>query len=152
MLRGVTLVSWNHQGGRARMFKFSAFWGGIIWAFTSTAFICAALVLWAFITGGEVYHFSGICTAGILLGAFLGGAVSGRVAGSPGWLHGAAVGIVYCLAIIAFFTAWGGGFSALTARVLLYPALFVLAVTGGIVGVNLPAAGRIREKYRPPLR
>jgi putative membrane protein (TIGR04086 family) len=134
------------------MFKFSAFWGGIIWAFTSTAFICAALVLWAFITVGQVYHFSSIITAGILFGAFMGGAVSGRAAGSPGWMHGGAVGLVYSLVMLLFFAAWSGGFTALPAQAFLCLAPPLLAVLGGVAGVNLPASGRGWEKYNHRMR
>lgn len=130
------------------MFEFGAFWAGIIWAFTSTAFICAALLLWAFITGGRVYHFGGIMTAGILLGALLGGAVSGRAAGCLGWMHGGAVGLVYSLAVLALLAAWSGG----AARFSFCFILPLLAALGGVVGVNLPAAGRRWEKHGRRMR
>ncbi len=146
MWKRVTLVSWSHPGGQVKAVKPGALFRGFVWAFTSTAFICAALVLWAFMTVGDVYHYSGIFTASTLLGAFLGGAVSGRAAGSMGWLHGAGTGLLYSLVITSFVAVWEGGadLELLAARCA---ALLLLSVLGGVTGVNLPAGGR----RRPPV-
>ncbi|SFR08119.1 TIGR04086 family membrane protein [Desulfoscipio geothermicus] len=152
MFRGITLVSWSHRDGQAGLFKMGALWGGVLWALTSTLFVCAALMLWVFMTGGQVYHFSGIVTAGILLGTFTGGAVSGKIAGRMGWLHGAAVGLLYCLAIVLFLAVWSTGFPTLPVLVARFFMVLVLAAAGGIIGVNLPAFKSGRGNYKPGLR
>jgi putative membrane protein (TIGR04086 family) len=150
MFRGITLVSWSHRDGRqAGLFKMGALWGGVLWALTSTLFVYAALILWVFMTGGQVYHFSGIVTAGILLGTFTGGAVSGKIAGRMGWLHGTLVGLIYYLALIFIFSFWSAGFPAVPVLFARFFTVLIPAVAGGIIGVNLPAFKSGRGKYKP---
>lgn len=152
MFRRITLVSWSRQGGQARLLKPGAIIGGLLWALTSTMFICAALVLWAILTAGQVYHFGALLTAGTMLGALLGGAMSGRMAGSMGWLHGTAVGFLYSLVMVSFLAAWNGTFSALPGLFARGLGLLVLAAMGGVAGVNLAGFGRSRGGFKPGLR
>ncbi len=123
--------------------------GGLLWALTSTVFICAALVIWVLMTSGQFYHFSGIFTAGTLLGALLGGFISGKTAGFMGWLHGAAVGLLYTLIMTSFLAAWNGGFSTLPVLAARGVGMLVMAVTGGVLGVNLAALDRRRTGFKP---
>lgn len=138
MFKGIMLVSWSGKDGQINFIKPGALVGGIVWAFTSTLFICAALMLWVFMTAGQVYHFSSIITAGIFLGAFLGGVVSGRTAGSMGWMHGTLSGLLYYMIMVLIFSFW-------SAAVITLPIIFMrllvvlgLATLGGVIGVNLP--------------
>ena len=143
MFRGITLVSWSHRDGQAGL-KPGALWAGVIWALTSTAFICAALLLWVFMTAHQVYHFSSIIMAGIWLGTLLGGAVSGRTAGNLGWLHGLVVGFIFYLAVTLLLAVWNTGLPALPAW-LAHGLVVALSTVGGIVGGNIPVA-RPRSK------
>jgi len=123
--------------------------GGLLWALTSTVFICAALVIWVLMTSGQFYHFSGIFTAGTLLGAFLGGSISGKTAGFMGWLHGVAVGLLYTLIMLSFLAAWNGGFATLPGLAARGAGMLVMAVIGGVLGVNLAALDRRRTGFKP---
>lgn len=152
MFKRITLVSWSRQGGHARALKAGAVIGGLLWALTSTVFICAALVLWAMLTAGQVYHFSALLTAGTMLGALLGGAMSGRMAGSVGWLHGAAVGLLYGLVIVSFLAAWNGTSAVLPALAGRSLGLLLLAILGGVAGVNLAGSGSSRGGMRTGAR
>lgn len=149
MLKGITLVSWSRKGGQVFSLKWGALWGGAMWALMSTIFIGAALMLWAFMTTGQVYHFSSIITGGILLGAFLGGTVGGMMAGNLGWLHGILIGVFYYLTIILLFILWGEGFFSLPVLLAGCFSALILAAAGGIIGVNLSVFKRKRGKYRP---
>jgi len=142
MFRRITLVSWSRRGGQASLLKPGAIIGGLIWALSSTLFICAALVLWAVLTAGQVYHFGALLTAGTMLGALLGGAAGGRAAGNMGWLHGAAVGLLYSLVMLSFLAAWNGTFAALPGLAGRGLGLVVMGVLGGVAGVNLTADGK----------
>jgi len=149
MLRGITLVRWSRNSGQANPVKTGALWAGIIWSLACTVFICAALSLWVFMTSGQNYHFSGVITLGVFIGAFLGGAVSGWSAGSMGLLHGAVVGFVYSMGILLLYAVWSG-FSLAAIMALAFNCLIIilLAALGGIVGVNLAVIRRERVKYR----
>ena len=137
MFGRITLVNWSRQGGQARVLKPGAVIGGLLWALTSTVFICAALVLWVVLTAGQAYHFSGIFTAGTILGALLGGAVSGKMAGNQGWLHGLTMGLLYGLIMMSFLAAWDGGLTNLPGLAARSLGMLALAVLGGVAGVNL---------------
>ncbi|TYO98045.1 TIGR04086 family membrane protein [Desulfallas thermosapovorans] len=140
MFRGITLVSWSHRDGQAGL-KPGALWSGLVWALTSTAFICAALLLWVFMTAHQVYHFSSIIMAGICLGTLLGGGVSGRTAGNLGWLHGLLVGFIFFLVVTLLLVVWNTGLPAALPAWLAHGLVVVaLSTLGGIIGVNIPAA------------
>ncbi len=152
MFRRVTLVSWSRRGGQTILLKPGAIIGGLLWALSSTMFICAALVLWAVLTAGQVYHFGAMLTAGTMLGSLLGGATSGRAAGNLGWLHGAAVGLLYSLVMLSLLAAWSGTFAALPGLAGRGLSLVIMGMLGGVAGVNLSAYDRRRESFRPGLR
>ncbi|MFA7468513.1 MAG: TIGR04086 family membrane protein [Desulfotomaculaceae bacterium] len=152
MFRRITLVSWSRRGGQASLLKSGAIIGGLLWALTSTVFICAALVLWAIMTAGQVYHFGALLTAGTMLGALLGGVVSGRIAGNMGWLHGIVVGFLYGLVMLSFLAAWNGTFAALPGLAGRGLTLVLMGVLGGVAGVNMSAYDRRRDNFRPGLR
>lgn len=142
MFRRITMVSWFRRGGQASLLKPGAIIGGLLWAISSTLIICAALVLWAVLTAGQVYHFGAMLTAGTMLGALLGGASGGRAAGNMGWLHGAAVGILYSLVMLSMLAAWNGTLTALPGLAGRGLALVLTGMLGGVAGVNLTAMGK----------
>ncbi len=139
MLKGITLVSWSDRGGQAGLLKPAAILAGVVWALTSTVFLCAALMLWVFMTVHEVYHFSALIMAGVWLGALLGGTVGGRMAGYLGWLHGVAVGFIYYLAVMLLLAVWNTGLPVWFGYGIV---VIILAAVGGIFGVNISAVRR----------
>ncbi|SFG76275.1 putative membrane protein, TIGR04086 family [Desulfotomaculum arcticum] len=148
MLRGITLVKWSRSGGQAHLIKISALWAGVVWAVMTTVFICAALALWVLMTNGMVYHFSSIITASILLGAIIGGIVSGNNAGGLGLLHGTVVGLLYFVAIFSFLIAWNGGMPPLSTAIVHLLMVLIPAALGGVIGINLPIRGKNRSHTR----
>ncbi len=142
MFKGITLVSWSRRDGQAGLLKPAAILSGIVWALTSTAFICTALMLWVFITAHEVYHFSNLIMVGIGLGALLGGVVGGRTAEYLGWVHGMTVGLIYFLAVLLLLAFWSTGLPALPVWFSFGLAVIILSAVGGIIGVNISAARR----------
>lgn len=137
MLKGITLVSWSRRDGQAGLLRPAAILAGVVWALTSTAFICTTLMLWVFITSREVYHLSTMLMAGIGLGALLGGAIGGKTAGYLGWLHGVVVGFIYCLAMMLLLAVWNTWLPVWFSYGIV---ILILAVVGGIIGVNISAA------------
>ncbi len=139
MFKGITLVSWSSKDGRAGLLKPAAIWAGVVWALTSTVFLCTALILWVFMTAHEVFHFSALILAGVWLGALLGGAVGGRTAGYLGWLHGVAVGLIYYLAMMLLLAVWSTWLPVWFGNGLV---VVILAAVGGVLGVNISATRR----------
>ncbi len=142
MFKGITLFSWSRRNGQAGLLNPGAVWSGVVWALMSTVFICTALMLWVFMTAGEVYHFSALLKAGIGIGALLGGAVSGKTAGYLGWLHGVTVGFIYFLAVLLLLVVWSNGLSTLPVWFGYSLVLLLLSAAGGVAGVNISAASR----------
>ncbi|MCL6561146.1 MAG: TIGR04086 family membrane protein [Firmicutes bacterium] len=139
-MKGLQFLLWSRSDvPAARKIKISAVLPGLAWALSVTLAACALMGVWVLGSYGPVYNFAAFLGAASFSGTALGGAVSGRSAGTLGWLHGGLVGLSYgllfLLLVLAATPCLFSGFE-LAGRFMGYT---VTAAMGGVIGVNLPS-------------
>lgn len=136
-MKGLTFMRCTGGGGSIfKQLRAGAIIIGLAWSVSATLAACAVMCAWVVLSAGPVYHFSTFLTAGSLLGAFFGGAVSGKTAGALGAMHGFLAGSLYGLLLAApVLTGGVEGFSTadLVTRVTV---LGLAGATGGVFGLN----------------
>lgn len=140
-MRGkLTFVSWHKYNLKGdKPFKKGAVGLGLVRALSVTVAVFLMLGFVVALTNQPVYNFTYVIMLTIMASAAIGGACAGAAAGIRGWQHGGLTGIFYGILFVV-----GGVLLGLPAvdPVLMTVALALLGMVGGIVGVNLPAAGR----------